>query len=174
MTDMRYMFGGASSFNQSLSSWDTSSVTDMSYMFSGASSFNQSLTGWDTSSVTDMNDMFRDASSFNQDISDWDTSKVTDMDDMFEGATWFNQSLSSWNVSLVTSMEDMLSNSALSSANYAATLIGWASRSVKPNVQFGASGKSVGRNGSAGCNAWQLLENSPSSWNISDSSDCNL
>ena len=168
-------FWDADSFNDaSISEWDTGSVTSMERMFSDASSFNQSLNSWNTSSVTSMEEMFSDASSFNQDISDWDTSSVTDMNGMFESASAFNQSLSSWNVSLVTSMQNMLSNSAMSSANYAATLIGWASRSVKPNVQFGASGKSVGRNGSAGCNAWQLLENSPSSWNISDSSDCNI
>jgi surface protein len=174
VTSMEEMFEDATSFNQDINGWDTSSVTNLSEMFDGATSFNQDISDWDTSSVTGMAEMFRDATSFNQDISDWDTSSVTDMNGMFESASAFNQSLSSWNVSLVTSMQNMLSNSAMSSANYAATLIGWASRSVKPNVQFGASGKSVGRNGSAGCNAWQLLENSPSSWNISDSSDCNL
>ena len=173
VTDMEEMFSDASSFNQDISDWDTSSVTDMGYMFRDASAFNQDISDWDTSKVTGMFSMFFGATSFNQDISDWDTSKVTGMAEMFRDATSFNQSLSSWNVSLVTSMENMLDNTDLSSANYAATLIGWSSRSVKPNVQFGASGKSVGRHGSAGCDAWQLLGNSPSSWNISDSSDCN-
>jgi hypothetical protein len=69
-------------------------------------------------------------------------------------------------------MTSMLNSTALSTANYAATLIGWSSRSVKPNVQFGASGKSVGSSGSAGCDARELLEDSPSSWIISDSSNC--
>ena len=123
----------------------------MSGMFSGASAFNQSLSGWDTSNVENMSSMFAS----------------------FSGASAFNQSLSSWNVSLVTQMQNMLSNSAMSSANYAATLIGWSLQSVKPNVQFGASGKSVGSYGSAGCSARQLLLDSPSSWIISDSSDCN-
>jgi surface protein len=168
------MFTGATAFNQSLSSWDTSKVTFMQWMFEGATSFNQSLSSWDTSKVIYMGSMFRDATSFNQSLSSWDTSKVTFMDSMFYGATSFNQSLSSWNVSLVTNMQNMLNNTDLSSANYAATLIGWSLQSVKPNVQFGASGKSVGSYGSAGCNAWRLLKNSPSSWNISDSSsDCN-
>ena len=113
--------------------------------------------------------MFYGATAFNQSLNSWVTSSVTDMRYMFYGATAFNQSLSSWNVSLVTKMEQMLDNAALSTANYAATLIGWASRSVKPNVQFGASGKSVGSFGSAGCNAWQVLKGS---WIISDSSNC--
>ena len=174
VTSMEEMFNEASSFDQSLNSWNTSSVTSMEEMFEDATSFNQDINGWDTSSVTNLSEMFDGATSFNQDISDWDTSSVTDMNGMFESASAFNQSLSSWNVSLVTSMQNMLSNSAMSSANYAATLIGWASRSVKPNVQFGASGKSVGSYGSTGCSARQLLLDSPSSWIISDSSDCNI
>ena len=172
VTNMSFMFSNALSFNGDVSNWDTGKVTDMSFMFHRAFSFNQDISDWDTSSVTDMGSMFRDATSLNQSLSTWVTSSVTDMGSMFRGATSFNQSLSSWNVSLVTNMQNMLSNSGLSSANYAATLIGWSSRSVKPNVQFGASGKSVGDLYSAGCDARELLEDS-SSWIISDSSNCN-
>jgi surface protein len=197
VTEMNEMFEGASAFNQSLSGWDTSKVTDMSLMFMGASafnhasvggwntssvtnmyamfedatSFNQSLSGWNTSNVTNMYAMFQNASAFNQSLSGWNTSKVTDMSAMFasfSGASAFNQSLSSWNVSLVTDMENMLDNAALSSANYAATLIGWANQSVKPNVVLGASGLAV-VNGSAGCGAHRLLD---TSWTILDSSVC--
>ena len=54
VTDMSYIFDGATSFNQNLNSWDVSSVTNMSYMFytdTGVpnfctSSFNQNLSGW--------------------------------------------------------------------------------------------------------------------------------
>jgi hypothetical protein len=37
------MFLGAASFNQSISTWNTSNVTDMGFMFNGASAFNQNL-----------------------------------------------------------------------------------------------------------------------------------
>lgn len=45
---------------------DTSSVTDMSFMFYGASMFNQPLNNWDTSNVTTIYAMFYSASTFNQ------------------------------------------------------------------------------------------------------------
>ena len=167
------MFYGASSFNESLTGWDTSNVTTMRLMFSGAESFNQNLSSWDTSSVTDMSFMFFDASAFAGDISGWVTSNVTNMDHMFYFASSFNSDLGGWDISNVTDMSDMLHESGLSSANYAATLIGWASRSVKPNVPLGANGLAVGSYGSAGCDARQLLRDSPTSWVISDSSDCN-
>ena len=37
-------------FNADISGWDTSSVTDMGYMFIGASAFNADISEWDTRS----------------------------------------------------------------------------------------------------------------------------
>ncbi|MEP2667354.1 MAG: FG-GAP-like repeat-containing protein, partial [Cyclobacteriaceae bacterium] len=71
---------------------------------------------------------------FNQDLSAWDVSKVTNMVFAFDGASSFNQSLGAWDVGQVTDMSFMLNNTALSTANYDATLIGW---QALPSLQTG-------------------------------------
>ena len=102
ITNMSYVFGFATSFNQDIISWDVSNVTHMGGMFYIATSFNQNIGSWDVSNVTDMTSMFYDATSFNQNIGSWDVSNVTDMRYMFYSATSFNQDLSSWDVANVT------------------------------------------------------------------------
>ena len=105
VTNMGYMFNGASVFHQSLNGWDVSSVTNMRSMFSQATAFNLPLNGWDVSKVTDMGLMFLRATSFEQSLNGWDVSSVTDMSSMFSEATsFFNQPLNGWDVSSVTDM----------------------------------------------------------------------
>ncbi len=58
---------GYPNFNEPIDDWDVSNVTDMRFMFSGAKSFNhQPLNNWNVSNVKDMRIMFQIAESFNQ------------------------------------------------------------------------------------------------------------
>ena len=99
----------ASAFNQDISYWNTSRVTNMATMFRGTP-FNYNIGSWNTSMVTSMNNMFHSASAFNQNIGSWNTSKVTNMNSMFDSASTFNRSISEWNTANVTTMIQMFNN----------------------------------------------------------------
>ena len=141
-------------------------VTNLSGLFYGASSFNDDINDWDTSSVTEMDGMFGWASSFNQSLNSWDTGSVTDMSYMFVLASSFDQSLGAWNIGLVVNMEYMLDQTALTVANYDATLIAWEDGPKQIDVTLGAIGLSFS---SLGSNARQSL-NCYSGWTFSGDS----
>ncbi len=107
MTDMSFMFQGASAFHEDISGWHTENVENMTYMFRGASSFHSDLSKWNTGKVKDMSRMFFEASSFNSDLSCWDVSKVENMSHMFYEASSFTSDLSNWSVGSVTDMSNM-------------------------------------------------------------------
>ena len=117
VTDMSFLFcsgswcsyynSAASSFNEDISAWATSSVTTMYRMFRGASAFNNPIGDWSIGNVKNMELMFGYAGSFNQAIGDWSVGAVTTMNSMFEGATNFDQDLSDWSVDNVEDMTDM-------------------------------------------------------------------
>jgi uncharacterized delta-60 repeat protein len=141
VTNMSRMFEGATAFNQPLGSWNVSKVTDMSRMFFAGgfqmgSAFNQPIGSWNVSNVTNMSVMFEGATAFNQPLGSWNVSNVTNMSYMFSEATAFNQAIGSWDVGNVTNMGNMFSGAKLSTANYDATLIGWARKTLQSNIAF--------------------------------------
>ena len=135
------MFRGAQSFNQPIGNWDVSNVTNMSVMFNDAIAFNQPIGSWDVSNLDNMSYMFQNADSFNQPIENWNVGNVIYMGGIFYLANTFNQPIGNWDVSNVTDMTAMFYGAQLSTANYDATLIGWATiepneTPLKPNVIF--------------------------------------
>ncbi|MEZ5009395.1 MAG: BspA family leucine-rich repeat surface protein [Chitinophagales bacterium] len=107
VSDMSFMFAGASKFDGDLSEWKVDSVKVMYSLFRNATVFNGDIDDWIVSNVTDMRFMFKGASSFNRDIGGWNVSNVVDMSNMFNRASVFNQNLNSWTVSKVTNMNNM-------------------------------------------------------------------
>ena len=107
VTNMLCMFGASASFNQDIGAWNVSNVTNMVGLFFGASKFNQDLTAWDVSNVKDMNSAFFKAGSFNGNVTGWNVKNVINMNNMFSQATKFNQDIGAWNVSYVQNMAGM-------------------------------------------------------------------
>lgn len=110
VTSMRYLLNAATAFNQDISSWDVSKVGDFEQALSGCVNFNQDLNDWNVSSATNMRAMFGGCSNFNSNIASWDVSNARSMSFMFNAALSFNQDISSWDTRNVSSMDYMFSN----------------------------------------------------------------
>jgi surface protein len=162
---MEEMFFGCINFNQPINTWNTSTVTNMAYMFQNCYNFNQPLFLWNTSSVTNMFSMFTNCNKFNQPIGLWDTSSVTNMVTMFSGAFEFKQDLSGWDIRQVTNMSGMFSSNSWGTSNYDAALIAW-SQLVSPQtgISFGAG---TNKYSSDATSARNVLTNTYN-WVISD------
>jgi surface protein len=85
-------------------------MTDMSQIFFNVQTFNDDISSWDTSKVANMSSMFYYAAAFNQDIGSWNTGAVTDMSFMFNNAATFDQDLSGWNVALTLTRPSLTRN----------------------------------------------------------------
>lgn len=117
-TKLDNTFNGLTSFNSSVSNWNTENVISMTSTFSGCSNFNNGGDPftWNTSNVTIMQYMFYACKNFNQSISTFNTSNVINMYGMFTSCQNFNQDISYdasnnyWNTSVVTTMGYMFYN----------------------------------------------------------------
>jgi surface protein len=137
VTNIGYMFNNANSFNQNISSWNTSNVTNMTNIFASARIFNQDISPWNTSNVTNMNNVFNGATNFNQNISSWKTSNVSTMDGIFTAASSFNQDISPWDTLNVTNMANMFFNASSFNQNISS----WKTKNVtNMNAMFFGAG----------------------------------
>jgi len=162
--DLNRAFTGCSNMTTSASdAGGFSAVTNMEYMFYGASSANPDVSNWDVSSVANMVFMFNGASSANPDVSNWDVSSVANMYGMFYGASVANPDVSNWNVSSVINMSYMFYNAGLSNTNYDKLLSAWSLQTLQLNVPFHAGTAKYTETA-----ARAVLTSSPNNWTITD------
>ncbi len=171
VTSMSEMFRACMNLQSpDFSNWDTSNVTIMSLMFASSENFNGNITTWDVGKVTDFNSMLGGVTNFNQNLSGWNIGEhvvgTINMNSMLTSAHNFDQNLGAWNLEKVTDISGILSNTGLSTANYDATLIGWAENSNTPSgLHLGASNLTYCL-GEAARNI--LADNSGLNWRITD------
>ena len=168
ITDMSYLFSGATVFNGDISNWDVSKVTDMTAMLRYTDAFNQDVSNWNTSSLGNAVEMFAFARSFNQDVSNWDISGLSSTLNMFDGASSFNQNLGDWDMSNVTIAIGMLDSTALSIENYDSTWIGWSVQTLQSFAPFSADGLAY----CYGATARKQIEDTYNWFLFGDEADC--
>ncbi|WP_299114089.1 BspA family leucine-rich repeat surface protein [uncultured Winogradskyella sp.] len=129
-SNLSSMFFNCTNFNSDINNWDVSNITNMQAMFYGCTNFNQPLNNWNVSNVTNMSGLFIFSSSFNQPLNNWDVSNVTNMNFMFNNAISFDQNLGEWDITSLDFINSMFNGVKLSTENYDALLIGWATQEV--------------------------------------------
>jgi hypothetical protein len=129
--------------------------------------FNENLGGWNTSNITDPSYMLANCYNFvGNGVGSWNTSKFANLTGTFGYCYPFNQNLANWDVTSVTgAVAFLVGNTALSTANYDATLISWGAQGVKNSVgiNFGAAKYSAGaakdaRDHLTGTHSWTITD----------------
>jgi len=134
VTDTRSMFYQATSFNGDVSTWDMSNVIyiginqNFAGMFESATAFAGDISNWDLSSVLRADKFAFNATNFSSDVSGWVIpASWFSMNKMFQNSG-MDSDLSSWDITGITILNNFLTGGQMSTANYDATLIGWAAQ----------------------------------------------
>ena len=147
-------FMGASNMTCIATDAPTISASNFQQVFRDASSIVSGVKNWDVSGVTNLVFAFYGANDFNEDLSNWDVSNVTNFKYCFERCFDLDQSFASWDMSSATDVGRMFKSTTMSTANYDATLIGWASQSLNSglSIDFGSARYTAGGDAEAARN----------------------
>lgn len=127
-----------------------------------------SLEQWGTSTWSNIQEAFSGANNMVYNAIDIPIlSDLTDLVSTFKDAFLVDFNPEAWDITNIESMVDMFSGVTLSTPNYDALLIGWASQTVKPNVPFHAGNSKYTAGGAAEA-ARLVLTSSPNNWVITD------
>ena len=158
------------SFMDSLnvSNWDMSNVDSLRGMFNGCKALQiLDVSNWDVSNITDMTNAFLNTNNINLDVTNWTTTSLSTCSRILQLSTLFDRDLSGWDISNVTDFTFfMLTTNGLSTVNYDATLISWASQAPNNNlsIDFGGSQYTLGGAGETARNTLTTTYN----WTIAD------
>jgi len=100
------------SFNGRLDNWDFKPATTLSNFMHGQAFNNNSVNTWDVSTIQLFSSSFRFCENFNQDLNNWDVSSATNIASMFND-TEMNGDISNWVTDNVTNMSNLFRASSL-------------------------------------------------------------
>ena len=119
-----------------LENWDVSRVTNFGYTFGSCANFYgfcYVVNGWNTVSATNFAGMFENnvlpLKQF--DISNWQTGNVSNFGSFLRVGSKIDMNLGKFKMTAATGLNNMLGGVAMPTANTNATLIGWASQSIR-------------------------------------------
>jgi len=158
-------FYGASNVTVTATDQPTITTTNFQQLFRSASSIVSGVGNFDVSSVTNLIFAFYQASNFNEDLSSWDVSNVTNFNFCFEASS-IDQNFAAWDMTSATSVRRMFRSTTLSTANYDATLIGWAAQNVNSGLDMDFGNAQYTGGGAAADARTYLIEEK--SWTITD------
>lgn len=139
-------FYGAS--NMTCIATDKPSVSSSNFqqIFRSCRSIVSGVKNWDVTSITSLVRAFEQANDFNEDLSNWDVSGVSFFGSCFRSCLDLDQSFATWDMTSAVNVINMFTSCTLSTANYDATLIGWAAQSLNSglSINFGFSKYTAG------------------------------